>query len=338
MTGVLLIGFDYHHLQGEQTLSGVVKDLERVYRFTEKISPDRQLIVSDLDYHDLEQKDFYDSSNLDFLQKVDITPISDNFELKRSIYHLVRGLDRLFIYYTGHASQEGFHLSLRSKINLVDYLTMTKPSQEEGRSKREDFPEEGRIPPDQEELFKAFRAENTNNQLTSQKQFHKFDRGFLKYSEMGYLLKETNPGAEIILLMDCCSGDSFGLPFVLNRNSRLFKLRKEKIEIPSQKIVAISSSLKHQSSLSYLKGSLFTTEMFSKLEKMALTGDIRYSRLIDEVGIDKLNSYFQTLNIYSSRPDLTYLWHWIFGPSQYKIEEDGGIIKITPYQGISSRK
>ena len=91
----------------------------------------------------------------------------------------------------------------------------------------------------------------------------------------------------------------------------------------------ISSSLKNQSSLSSNMGSLFTQQFFDKIGVMRKNHQkIKYIRLIRTIGREKLNNFFQTFNIHSSRPNLKYIFHWVLIQSKLKIHIENGVLCI----------
>ena len=74
------------------------------------------------------------------------------------------------------------------------------------------------------------------------------------------------------------------------------------------KAICISSTAPRQKSLSTTDGSLFTRYLFKSLsDGNRSLGEIKKTLEI------KCSSYSQTASIYSTYPDLRFLWKWLYG-------------------------
>ncbi len=123
-----------------------------------------------------------------------------------------------------------------------------------------------------------------------------------------YILNYTVPDSQILVIMDCCSGNGINLPFKLSKNG-IYHINNT--NIPKQNIVCISSSSSDQSSIYNIeKGSIFTIELLKSLRLK-----YKYHDLVQSIGIKKLNHFYQSVNVYASFPNLKYIWNWVIYPS-----------------------
>lgn len=319
MSGVLLIGFDYDNAK-ENFLVGTISDLRMAYEFSLRSNLDSYLLITDIDFFDTNIS--YSPDDFSFLKKainsrklILLNPNSkENF--LDNINSFLAGLDTVLVYYTGHADRSGIILSLREETTEKKRNTTlsTKKSVNILGIPDNMFTYEDTTNLIPETLFSFLNDLNNINEKEEKKR-KKNNQETVKFKTMQNILyNKTNTEAQILYIMDCCHG-GLGLPFVLNRDTGIYGLRTNKnITIPTQKIVCISSSLKSQNSISDLEGSLFTKEFFS-----IFNNNINYIDLVREIGHGKLNSYLQTLNIHSSRPNIKSPWHWCFGPSKMHI-------------------
>lgn len=340
MSGGLLIGFDYDNTR-DDFLIGTISDLRMAYEFSLNSNLDSYLLITDIDFSD--EGVSYSPNDFIFLKKainsnkLTISNPNTEEEFFNTINNFLSNLHTVMIYYTGHADKIGIMLSLNTK-KLITKITnydalLKKTSNIKKTSKKTNLgiPENmfsyeditNIIP---ETLFSQINNEavihdNINMIIIDKSKNNNIIIPFKSIQSILY--NKTDKKAQILYIMDCCHGD-LGLPFVLNRDTGIYGFKTNKdIIIPTQKIICISSSLKSQNSLSNIEGSLFTKEFFSIFHNI-----IYYIDLIREIGHDKLNSYSQTLNIHSSRPNIKSPWHWCFGPSKMHIEYVGDLITI----------
>lgn len=292
MTGLVLTGFDYFHSLDETTLLGAVSDLTSIYNWIGPIGP--SLIITDINPDDVKKKGIYTLKNLKFLRSIELVYASsiDDFETK--ISEFIKPLKRIFFYYSGHAVKDDLVLS------LVEYKS------EERFGKH---------------IFSSILPIQRRKSVNKTAKY--------PFKSLTNLLLRSHSDSQLFVVMDCCAGDDFNLPFYLDPIRELYTLKTDNIVIPRQKMVVISSSLKHQSSLTKYSGSFFTQELLNVIKYMMQEKDkMSYLRLINELGTNKLNQYSQYINIHASRPYLYDMWHWLFLKSTLKIELRHKIIMI----------
>lgn len=96
------------------------------------------------------------------------------------------------------------------------------------------------------------------------------------------------------------------------------KIMKKERQFFSQRAICISSTAPRQDSLSTTDGSLFTRYLF-----MAISEGAKSLHGIKQKLKDGCSSYSQTATIYSTYPDLIFLWKWLYGGEKiYRISVD----------------
>ncbi len=96
------------------------------------------------------------------------------------------------------------------------------------------------------------------------------------------------------------------------------KIMKKERRFFSEKAICISSTAPRQESLSTSDGSLFTRYLFK-----SISGGVKSLHDIRKKLKDGCSSYSQTATIYSTYPDLIFLWKWLYGgEKKYRISVD----------------
>lgn len=365
MTCVILIGFDYYWCDDESSLMGAIRDLKYAYSFAKKSFPDKIVIITDIDPDENEDKNITSSEDLLFLNKIkSITRIVHSREQFENVFvEYIEGVNHLFIYYSGHAENNAIlcpcvqkvqkTLDPKNETKVIYDITNTPTNTQKSRL-----------------LYSSINLNTKNTQLiVSQIDFNDIpltgntklevssidfsmitnliDSGTTKISKTEPILfsdiktlltTHTHKKAQILFIMDCCYGNGLDLPFIMNRLNGVYELKSIHYKIPHQEIVCISSSLQHQSSLSIGSGSLFTYIFFNKIHQMKTGGkDMRFIKLIKEIGFETLNNYQQTFNIHASRPNIKSIWHWVFGRSKYHIFRKNNTINIKSNSNLKVR-
>ncbi len=121
---------------------------------------------------------------------------------------------------------------------------------------------------------------------------------------------------EIFVIMDCCQGIGFGLPYRLMKIEPVKYKNTEKdnekdyCDIKeTQKIVCISSTLISEDSITTQLGSIFSQIIFNLLDTQITSLPQLFKLISDHLNIV---SHIQTATIYTSDPTITRLWPWLF--------------------------
>lgn len=158
------------------------------------------------------------------------------------------------------------------------------------------------------------------------------DNTSLSYEDLlNILITYTNINAEILIIMDCCESTDMGLPYMLQLKikSSIYRLTSNKNKIfPKQKIIYISSSIKDENSISHKDGSFFTRVLYKQFKN-------KNSSLVSILNIinnEYLLKYNQTASIYSSFPNIKYIWYWLFNISSYNFNYNENLhcLILTP--------
>nr|QBK89555.1 MAG: caspase [Pithovirus LCPAC001] len=325
MTSVLIIGIDYFNTPSESTLPGIT-DMRYMYDYIRKIKPDKILVITDADENDNVVKGIIDPNDIYFINNIQSYNEYHFYQGKTDMINVIKNFvstnNRLVVYYSGHGSNNNILLPNYSEnVSFIpDLINVSKftPHASRSETRRASLAYSGVGKFDKKKI-----TDNTPeiNQTKNKISFEEFKNIITKYSP-----KKT----QIIFLMDCCAGNGLKLPFKMNING-IYNLKN--YNIPTQEIVCISSSLQNQSSISSINvdgfGSVFTKEFFEGISRMRSIKTVSYINLIKKIGSEKLNNYDQTLNVYSSRPNLKKVWHWFFEQSKSKIECKNGYISLT---------
>ena len=314
--GALLLGFDYYWCEDQEHILGIIRDIRQAYYFIKKSHPDKILILTDINPKDNEIKGIKSSDDLWFFGKIkNITKLVKTKEhFIRKFTDFVKNLTHLIIYYTGHSENNSIVIpSFKYQeitTNIINYHPITLKDDIINYSPitlKDDIINYSSIILKDDILYDIDESTKSKKIISE----------LLPVDTIKLLITtNTNKKAQILIIMDCCFGNGFDLPFVMNRVNGIYELKSFKYKIPHQEILCISSSLQHQNSLSVHTGSLFSDLLFKKIQHMLFTkGHIKYINLIKEVGFQILNNYQQTINIHSSRPNIKLMWHWILGKS-----------------------
>ena len=121
---------------------------------------------------------------------------------------------------------------------------------------------------------------------------------------------------EIFVIMDCCQGIGFGLPYRLMEiepikyKNTVKESEKDYCDIKeTQKIVCVSSTLISEDSITTQLGSIFSQIVFHLFD-LQLSSLAQLFKLISSHL--KMISHIQTATIYTSDPKITTLWPWLF--------------------------
>lgn len=292
MTSVLIIGFDYFNTPTENTLPSIT-DMRYMYDYIRRVKPDKILVITDVDEKDNVSKGIINPNDIYFINNIqsynEYHFYQDKSDMISTIKNFVNTNHKLVIYYSGHGSNDNILLPMSTQN--VSFITNIDNEQS------------------------AIDSKNSNK---------------LSFEDLKNIITKYSPkNTQALFLMDCCAGNGLKLPFKMNDNG-VYNLKS--YNIPTQEIVCISSSLHNQSSISSINidglGSAFTKEFFEGIIRIKNNISISYINLIKKIGSEKLNNYDQTLNVYSSRPNLKKVWHWFFSPSKRIVKCENGHLTL----------
>jgi hypothetical protein len=153
-------------------------------------------------------------------------------------------------------------------------------------------------------------------------------RDILSYNPV-IIEDQINPGFSTPIIYDVSPyfSDEYS-----DNSSGLTRIIKRKRQFFTSRAICISSTAPRQESLSTSDGSLFTRFLFESLLKGETS--LHEIKRVLEVGC---SSFSQTANIYSTYPDLRFLWKWLYGgEKQYRTSIDihHGLVLLTPVNGL----
>ena len=283
--------------------------------------------------------------------------------LVNKLIKLFDGADRVLFYYTGHGKSGYLEMPIpedNQSYNMITMLGEIKPQSirtnlndvELEVSKTINFPEFIKMnhirkicfkhaKPNLEALF-IFDSCNSTGlgmpfKLRPDGVFRLVDRvprDIISYSSPileSIRNQNKNRGSGILqvsLLGGIYSPDSLVNNFIIKGNlDRQYSLKtplinpkimKKERQFFSQRAICISSTAPRQESLSTTDGSLFTRYLF-----MAISEGAKSLHGIKQKLKDGCSSYSQTATIYSTYPDLIFLWKWLYGGEKiYRISVD----------------
>lgn len=293
---VVLIGFDYYN-SNEDTLPGTLNDIRGIYEYFNELSPKKITLITDIETEDNSKKGIIDPNDVIFINKTKSCDEYILYDGKRNMLDIITktitGAEKVLFYYTGHSHNQKIMLPDK-KVTYLDEVNYL-----------DDF------------IDKNDNEENKEN-------------NFLSFETLkSIFLKQTTKKSQIVFWMDCCYGNGLGLPFMMNLKNGIYYLNGDIINMPTQEIICVSASLSNQSSFSDIGGSVFTKELLNKMEEYKKNKKSpKYVDLIREIGFKNLNRYSQTFNVFSSRPNLKKMWHWLFCHSTMKINHTFGVFNV----------
>lgn len=319
----ILIVFSY--IDSEESdirwrLPGIEIDLYQYYHFVKKMNPDKILLITDI------TKNFIVSSVTTTISKgiVDANILSLIDEIKRDgnywnytyknemilkIQNVAKDAHELFIYYTGHGHKNNFVLP--NIMRNFTYYDENIDKQNSDLYNANDF---------MNDILSSFNGNNT----------------IIGINEMNEN-KNNKDKKKIFMILDCCQISSMGLPFKLSDEEYHFLNRQDTI-FTRHEIICLTSSLFTENSISVNHGSVFSRSIYKIFQKINLQNiyspDYRLlSNILEELTLytQEINSHVSKLvdgnlssaNIYSSYPNLYFIWSWLFGvQDRFKIEFD----------------
>jgi len=123
------------------------------------------------------------------------------------------------------------------------------------------------------------------------------------------ILKNCPTDCQMLMLFDCCNGSNFKLPFYLNHQGVFHNTDINTCFYTERDIICFVSSMQDESSHCTCEGSPFTRLVIKQLQnKQTRT----WSEILFNVQ-DKLTHIVnnQTVCLYSSLPNLNYIWSWL---------------------------
>ncbi len=154
------------------------------------------------------------------------------------------------------------------------------------------------------------------------------DNGKLSlYDFRNLILSSVVPSAEIFLIMDCCNGSGLSLPFQLT--SKSYRLtRCDQAIYPKPDIIYLTSTNLNERAVATIDGSLFSQSLFKEIR----LGERSLTQLLQVL---RQHHKSQTAMIYSNRPNIKFIWDWLFkdsSPVQIDLRNCIVTIKFQPAQ------
>ncbi len=310
MKVVIIIGFYYDNSDNERNIMpGVIPDLFKIYKHSESISPDKIVVITDLNYNDRDfliyKNNYLDKKKVDmdivgFMEKIEKNNCYNYYSSKEKFIETIKksidNCTELFIYYSGHFKDERF---------ILPY---------------DKFDEQKKIT-----YVRDFNTDPKNKHLSK-----------LSSDEFrDIILSNTEKNSEIFIILDCCNGTNMKLQhFYLDKkfkslrsidnklninkqsydnfpNGKTNHNSSRRIEYEERKIILISSSNKNNQSLSENDGSNFTKKISPLLNKK----------------IRSISTFFETLKndnsmIYSNDKNINLIWRWVFYKESIHVYKD----------------
>lgn len=137
-----------------------------------------------------------------------------------------------------------------------------------------------------------------------------------------HMSKVRSPDVETIMIYDCCHGHNFLLPYIYNGNS-YHLVDSTKLYYP-HRILSICASTSNQVSYSDEDGSVLTKSLYKHLRNDKPITNLH--ELYRQLVVDIESSSGTRPEIYSSYPNIYYLWPWFLKNISWTIDYD-------PYSG-----
>jgi hypothetical protein len=130
-------------------------------------------------------------------------------------------------------------------------------------------------------------------------------------------ITDNQPSAQVMLIMDCCNSNGFGLPYELD-NGQYKPVSDTSVNEPIPPIICISSSRINEGSIVGSTGSIFTKSLFTLMYDKGY----KYLPLLINKVKDECSKYYQqTPNIFTSCHRLV-MWNWMYGIIRYDIDRN----------------
>lgn len=123
-------------------------------------------------------------------------------------------------------------------------------------------------------------------------------------------LKYSAEDAQILFIMDCCSGIGLRLPFQLILPLDIYRLTDfANHKYTGKKVICLSSAMSDETSVASGYGSIFTRSLLSQLK-----AGIKYLPLIlTNIHNDCQTVNSQTATVHANYPSMKSLFPWVFG-------------------------
>lgn len=133
-----------------------------------------------------------------------------------------------------------------------------------------------------------------------------------------------------IVILDCCESNGLSLPFRLIDN--VYRLENTE-NFTKSRILCISSSLSQQNSIASKTGSFFTRYIFNLLLNKNISLTELMSKLNNHISFSPKYQMKQTVNIFASRPDMKWIYGWLWNliDLDFKIDSVYDCIEISLY-------
>jgi hypothetical protein len=309
----VLIGFNYSEfdpivgLENESNiLPGISVDLYKAYKFALKSRPDKIYVITDI-IEDLDDTLLYqsivdstvDSGVLTFIKKIKKTksyyPYTTSAEFKKLLRNICRTATKLFIYYTGH------------------YIsgTLILPENHIGKTfiTHDEYGDDGQS---------TSTAVNSQRSITSKIHDKNHSYRLLSSAAFKNIILQCSPSSSIFIVMDCCNGDGFNLPFDLV--DKTYRLRNDGISYTFTKhnIICFCSTRSTETSVGTRDGSVFTNFFFDKIREVDYIPDLL--KLCKNHMEDK--DHVQSCTCHGSRVSTKIVWRWMKrkGYTEYLID------------------
>lgn len=290
-----IIGFSYNHDEYQSNnhyslIRGIIVDLYMIYHYLIKSNYDKIIVVTDI-YKDVNPDETIPAvingdvtsdifSFIEYLQSINniyFYSNKDNFVeyLKQEVINA----NHLLVYYTGHAVQDKLLFPL-----IVQYCTL-----------------------DENIFADDYQADNTNT--LNDKIDTDLDEGSFATSDfINTIIESVNKNCQILLIIDCCNGSNFNLPFYMDNNGVYHNNNIKTPIYTDREIICIVSSLHDEKSHSTLNGSPFTKTIINNLLqdnktwlKLLLKSQYDINTILQEIAISNLRkgnkTWLDLLNI-----------------------------------------
>ena len=249
MTDVLLIGYNDHRL-AEELSPGTLTDMRYVYNHIRDLDPRNILVITDILEKDNVKKKVTDPNDVFFINSIgsfgELYLFRGKSDLNDRIKKFVTKSNKLVVYFSGHAFEQKIILPNPVKIKSkheskedvfsseVSYLDFSTEILEANSDVVTNIKTEGTA--ERGETKGIVSGSNKISQKSESNQSLSF--GYLK----SIVILNTNRNAQILFILDCCSGNGLNLPFLMDGKG-VYYLKGESPRIPTQEIVCISASL-----------------------------------------------------------------------------------------------
>ena len=120
------------------------------------------------------------------------------------------------------------------------------------------------------------------------------------------LITNSQPGADIVSINDCCNADNMGIPFCYTKDR--YRLINDTRIFTTSQIIHMVSTKPDETSIMKGRGSIFTKQLFGRLVK----GDRDLRKCLEEIRFRCRKIHSQTATLYVSNPTITTWPRWLF--------------------------